>query len=108
MTEAEAAATGCEPVVGEFPFRASGRALTTGSTDGFVRVVADAEAGFVLGAQLVGPEASELVAELTLAVELGARLEDLIGTIHTHPTLAEAVREAAANARGKAVHTLNR
>ena len=108
MTEAEAEEAGFEPAVGEFPFRASGRALSVGETDGFVRIVADAEDGFVLGGQVVGPEASELIAEITLAVEMGARLEDVIATVHTHPTLAEAVREAAANARGKAVHTLNR
>ena len=108
MTEAEAEEAGFDPVVGKFPFQASGRALSVGETDGFVRIVADGEAGFVLGGQVVGPEASELIAEVTLAVEMGARLEDVIATIHTHPTLAEAVREAAANARGKAIHTLNR
>ncbi|MFW5949562.1 MAG: dihydrolipoyl dehydrogenase, partial [Halolamina sp.] len=91
-----------------FPFRASGRALSTGESDGFVRIVAEAEAGFVLGAQIVGPEASELIAECALAVEMGATLEDVASTIHTHPTLAEAVMEAAENAEGQAIHTLNR
>lgn len=108
MTEAEAEDSGFDPVIGEMPFRASGRALTTGCTDGFVRIVADAESGFVLGGQIVGPEASELIAELTLAVEMGATLDDVAATIHTHPTLAEAVMEAAENAQGKAIHTLNR
>jgi len=108
MTEADAAEAGFDPVVGEFPFRASGRALTADETEGFVRVVADGDAGFVLGGQVVGPEASELIAELSLAVEVGARLEDVAGTIHTHPTLAEAVMEACENARGEAIHTLNR
>ena len=108
MTEADAVAAGFDPVVGELRFRASGRALTVGESDGFVRVVADAETEFVLGAQIVGPEASELIAEPALAIEMGATLEDVAATVHTHPTLAEAVMEAAANARGEAIHTLNR
>jgi dihydrolipoamide dehydrogenase len=108
MTEAEASEAGYDPLVGEFPLRASGRALTLDESDGFVRVVADADSEFVLGAQVVAPEASELVAELGLAVEMGARLRDVAGTVHTHPTLSEAVREACANALGEAVHTLNR
>ena len=108
MTEADAEEAGFEVAVGEMPFRASGRAMTTGHTDGFVRIVADADEGFVLGAQIVGPEASELIAEVGLAIELGATLEDVAATVHTHPTLSEAVMEAAENARGRAIHTLNR
>jgi len=108
MTEEEAEADGFDPVVGEMPFNASGRAMTTGHTEGFVRLVADDETGFVLGAQIVGPEASELIAEAALAIEMGATLEDVAATVHTHPTLAEAVMEAAENARGQAIHTLNR
>ncbi|MFC7205178.1 dihydrolipoyl dehydrogenase [Haloferax namakaokahaiae] len=108
MTEEEAEEAGFEPVVGQMPFRASGRALTTNHADGFVRIVADDPSGFVLGAQIVGPEASELVAEVAFAIEMGATLEDVASTIHTHPTLAEAVMEAAENALGQAIHTLNR
>ena len=108
MTREEAEEAGFEPVVGEMPFRASGRALTTGHTDGFVKIIADEETGFVLGGKIVGPEASELIAEITLAIELGATLEDVAATVHTHPTLAEAVMEAAENAEGQAIHTLNR
>jgi len=107
LTESEAEAEGFAPVVGEMPFNASGRALTVGETAGFVRIVASAD-GFVLGAQIVGPEASELIAEPTLAIEMGATLEDVAATIHTHPTLSEAVMEAAENALGQAIHTLNR
>lgn len=107
-TEEEAADAGFDPMVGEFPFSASGRAMTTGHTDGFVRIVADEETGFVLGGQVVGPEASELIAEISLAIELGARVEDIARTIHTHPTLSEAVMEAAEHALGQAIHTLNR
>ncbi len=108
LTEAEAEDAGYEPLVGRFALGASGRALTTGRAEGFVRVVADADSHFVLGGQVVGPEASELVAELGLAVELGARLEDIAGTIHAHPTLAEATREAALAALGRAIHAQNR
>ena len=108
MTEAEARDAGFDPVIGTMPLRASGRALSMDESDGFVRIVADEETEFVLGAQIVAPEASELIAELGLAIEMGAKLEDIGGTVHAHPTLSEAVMEAAENAQGKAIHTLNR
>jgi dihydrolipoamide dehydrogenase len=108
MTADEATEAGFEPVVGQMPMNASGRALTLDEPEGFVRVVADTETEFVLGAQIVAPEASELVAEFALAIEMGARLEDVAATVHTHPTLTEACMEAAMNARGEAIHTLNR
>ena len=104
LTEAEAREAGFEPAVGEMPLRASGRALTLDEREGFVRVVADSEHGFMLGAQVVGPEASELIAEPTLAIEMGATLEDVAATIHTHPTLSEAVMEAAEGALDRSVH----
>jgi dihydrolipoamide dehydrogenase len=107
-TESEAAEMGFEPVVGRMPMRASGRALTLDDGDGFVRVVVDDAGEFVLGAQIVAPEASEMIAELGLAIEMGATVEDVTATIHTHPTLAEAVMEATANAQDRAIHTLNR
>ncbi|MDT3434212.1 dihydrolipoyl dehydrogenase [Haloarcula sp. 1CSR25-25] len=105
MTESEAEAAGFDPVTGQMPMRANGRALTVDEKEGFVRVVAAADGEFLLGAQIVGPEASELIAELGLGIEMGAQLEDIAGTIHTHPTLSEAVHEAAAAARGEAIHT---
>ncbi|WP_226482756.1 dihydrolipoyl dehydrogenase [Natrinema amylolyticum] len=108
LTEAEARDAGHSPVVGEFPFNASGRALTLAETEGFVRVVAGEDTGRLLGAQIVGPEASELIGELGVAVETGLTLEDVAGTVHMHPTLSEAVMEACENALGQAVHTLNR
>lgn len=104
LTEAEAEDAGFDPVVGQMPLRASGRALTLNERAGFVRVVADADTEFLLGVQIVGPEASELIAELALGVEMSARLEDIASTIHTHPTLSEAVHEAAKAARGEAIH----
>ena len=108
FTEAEAEDRGFEPLIGEFPFDASGRALTLDETNGFVRVVADADTERILGGQIVGPEASELIGELALAIEFGARIEDLVATIHTHPTLSEASMEATANARDEAIHIPNR
>ncbi len=108
LTAAEAEDEGFEPLVGTFPLDASGRALTLDESTGFVRVVADAATERILGGQIVGPEASELIGELALAVEVGARIEDVVSTIHTHPTLSEAVMEATADARGEAVHIFNR
>jgi len=104
MTATEAEGAGFDPVVGQMPLRASGRAMTVDDTDGFVRVVADGDAGFLLGGQVVGPEASELVAELALAIEMGATLEDVASTIHVHPTLSEAVHEAVKGAAGHSIH----
>ncbi len=108
LSAEEAESEGFDPVVGEMGLTGSGRALTLGDNEGFVRIVADGETEFILGARIVAPNASELIAEVGLAIEMGARLEDIAATIHTHPTLSEAVGEAAANARGEAVHTLNR
>jgi dihydrolipoamide dehydrogenase len=105
---AAAAEAGHDPVVGRFPLSASGRALAGGYESGFVRLVADGSSGRVLGGQAVGPDASELVAELSLAVEVGATLDDVARTVHPHPTLAEAVGEAAEHAGGLAIHTVNR
>ncbi|MFB6146417.1 MAG: dihydrolipoyl dehydrogenase [Halobacteriaceae archaeon] len=108
LTPGEADDAGLDVAVGEFPLRASGRALAAGDATGFVRVVAEAEAGRVVGGQVVGPDAAELVAELALAVELDATVADVADTVHTHPTLGEAVMEAAKNAADRAIHTLNR
>jgi dihydrolipoamide dehydrogenase len=108
LTEEEAVDAGFDPIVGEFPLRSSGRALTTGQSEGFVELVADGSSGQVLGGRMVGPEASELVAEVGLAVEQELSIEDIATTIHAHPTLSEAVMEAAENALGQAIHTLNR
>jgi dihydrolipoamide dehydrogenase len=89
---------------GKFPFSANGRARTYGETSGFVKLLADAETDELLGAHLIGPQVSELVAELVLAFEYRATAEDVGITIHGHPTLSEAVKEAALGAMGRAVH----
>ncbi len=106
LSEARARAEGGDVVIGKMPFAALGRAQALGETDGFVKLIARGQR--LIGAGIVGPEASELVAELTLAIEVGSSLEDLALTVHTHPTLAEAVHEAAEHGLGRAVHILNR
>lgn len=100
----QARACGIECKVGTFPFRANGRAMTLGREDGFVRIVARAENDVVLGIQAVGAGVSELAASFGLAVEMGARLEDVAGTIHAHPSLGEALQEASFAALGHAIH----
>ncbi|GGK20813.1 dihydrolipoyl dehydrogenase [Caldalkalibacillus thermarum] len=104
LTEAEAKEEGYEVSVGKFPFAANGRALSVNATDGFVKVVANKENGVILGAQVVGMEASNLIAELGLAIEMGATLEDVALTIHAHPTLGEMTMEAAEVALGQPIH----
>jgi dihydrolipoamide dehydrogenase len=104
FSEAQARAAGYTVKVGKFPFRALGRALTLNATDGFAKVIADAERGIVLGVRLVGPHVSELISEAVLAVEMGAQLEDLAASIHPHPTLSEALAEAAEVALGRVIH----
>lgn len=95
---------GTDAKVASFPFAANGRALTLGNTSGFVRVVARPDDHLILGWQAVGPGVSELAAAFTQSLEMGARLEDIAGTIHAHPTLGEAVQEAALRALGHALH----
>jgi dihydrolipoamide dehydrogenase len=109
LTEEEARAKGhTELKVGKFPFAALGRALSVNDTDGFVKVVADAKTGELLGVHIAGNGGSDLISEATLAIEMGAVADDLRLTIHPHPTLSEAMMEAAAAAMGEAVHIINR
>ncbi len=104
LSPAEARAQGNEVTVGQFPFSANGRAMTVGDESGFVRIVARADNHLVLGIQAVGSGASELSGAFALAVEMGARLEDIAGTIHTHPTRSEAFQEAVFKALGHGLH----
>jgi len=90
--------------IGKFPFSSSGRALTTNHEDGFVRVVASGE-DKILGVQILGPRASDMIAEATLALEMQAYLDDVVNTIHAHPTFPEAFAEACEDALGKSIHT---
>jgi dihydrolipoamide dehydrogenase len=108
LSEMEARAKGFNVVTGTFPFRASGRAMTLNATDGFVKTVADADTKRILGITIVGAGASELVSEGALAIEMGAFLDDLSGTIHPHPTLSEGLMESVEAALGEAIHVMNR
>jgi dihydrolipoamide dehydrogenase len=90
--------------VGKFPFVASGKAVASAESDGFVKVISDAKTGEIYGAHIIGAEATELIAEYGLAIELEATVEEIHKTIHAHPTLSEAVMEAAAAVTGEAIH----
>ena len=104
MTEAQAKEIGHDVKVGKFLFQASGKALAVGDTTGFVKLVFDVKYGDLLGAHIVGSEATELIAELGVAKALETRWEDIAMTVHAHPTLSEAVMEAAMDAFGSAIH----
>lgn len=108
LKEEEARAKGTAIRVGKFLFRANGRALTLGEADGFVKILADAETDEILGAHIVGSHASDLITEVTVAMEFEGTAEDLASTIHIHPTLTEAVMEAAEAVHGNAIHMVNR
>ena len=108
LTGAEAAARGLETVEGRFPIRAMGRAATLGVMDGFVKVVAEKESGRVVGCHIMAPEASELIAAGALAVEQGLTARQLAGTIQAHPTIGEALPEAAELIYGPAIHLFDR
>ncbi|SDJ27101.1 dihydrolipoamide dehydrogenase [Halanaerobium congolense] len=95
LTEKEAANKGLEVKIGKFPVMANGKALTLGETRGFVKIISDAEDDSVLGGTIVGPHATDLIAEITLAVNNGLTTEAIIDTIHAHPTSAESIHEAA-------------
>ena len=108
LGEKDAKDKGIAVKIGKFPFAASGRALTLGQTEGFVKVLADAESGQLLGAHIVGPRATDLIAEATLAIQNGLTLAQVDLTIHAHPTLPESFLEAALAAQGRAIHMTNR
>jgi dihydrolipoamide dehydrogenase len=104
LAEHEVKASGREYRVGKFPFSANGRARTAGDTAGFVKFIADARTDELLGAHLIGPNVSELIAEVVLAFEYRGSAEDIGITVHAHPTLAEATKEAALAVLGRAIH----
>jgi dihydrolipoamide dehydrogenase len=103
-TEEELKAGGVAYATGKFPFTANGRARAMGATDGFVKLLADRATDRLLGAHILGPDAGTLIAELALAIEFGASAEDVARTCHAHPTLEEAVKEAALAVGGRALH----
>jgi dihydrolipoamide dehydrogenase len=104
QTEEELKAAGTVYNVGKFPFTANGRARAMGETDGFVKLLADKATDRLLGAHIIGPDAGALIAELVTAMEFGASAEDVARTCHAHPTLSEAVKEAALAVAGRALH----
>ncbi len=104
LTEAKAREAGHELKVGKFPFTANSRASIVGSHDGFVKIVADAKHGEILGVHIIGPQATELIAEAVAAMELEATVEDLMFTIHAHPTLAEAMLDASNSVYGLSIN----
>ncbi|MEP7233975.1 MAG: FAD-dependent oxidoreductase, partial [Ignavibacteriota bacterium] len=104
LTERAAKEKGSEIKIGKFPFTAIGKARAIGHTEGFVKLIFDAKYGELLGAHIIGAEATEMLEELTIARSHGATAESILKTIHPHPTLSEAVMEAASVAMGEAIH----
>ena len=107
LQEHEAKAEGLDVKVGKFPFTALGRALSVGATEGFVKMISDAKTDEILGVSAVGYQASDLIAEAALAIEMGATSEDIALTVHAHPTWPESLMEAAEAVHGHAIHILN-
>jgi dihydrolipoamide dehydrogenase len=103
-TEEQLKGEGTAIRIGKFPFTANGRARAQNNTDGFVKILADAATDRVLGVHMIGPSVGELVGEMALAIEFGATSEDIARTCHAHPTLTEAVREAALAVDGRPIH----
>ncbi len=104
LTEAEARATGKAIKIGKFPFSANGRARSMGNTEGFVKFVTDAATDEIIGCHMIGPNVSDLLSEIVLAMEYRGTADDVGETVHSHPTLSEVVKEAALSALGKAIH----
>ena len=104
MTEAQAKEAGYDLKIGRFPYAASGKARAIGERDGFVKLIFDKKYGELLGAHIIGAEATELIAEIGIAKSLESTPVELAKTIHAHPTLSEMIMEAAGAALGEAVH----
>jgi dihydrolipoamide dehydrogenase len=104
LTEAKAREQGREIKIGKFPFTGNSKASIVGSHEGFIKVVADAKYEEVLGVHIIGPSATELIAEAVTAMELEATAQDLMWTIHAHPTLSEAMLDAANSVEGIAIN----
>lgn len=108
LTKDAAKEQGMDVITARFPFQANGRALSLNQAEGFVHIVADRETQHILGVQIVGPEASTMISEAALAIEMGTTLEDLSLTVHPHPTLSETLPEATDVALGRAIHLLSK
>ncbi len=108
LTEEKAQQTGQPLKIGRFPFAANSKAIIVGESSGFVKVVAEAKYGQILGVHMIGPDVTDLIAEAVLAIMMEATIEDIAQTIHAHPTLPEALKEAALDADQRAIHILKR
>jgi dihydrolipoamide dehydrogenase len=106
LTEEEAAEKGMKIQTGLFSLQANGRALTLGRQEGMVKIIAD-ESDLVIGAHVLAPDASEFISEITLAMSTGLKVQEMSSSIHIHPTLSEAVMEAALKVKNQAIHVLN-
>ena len=107
LNEREAKNKGIKTKMGKFPFSLSSRAMTKNETEGFVKVIANEKNSKIIGVQIIGSDASDLISEASLAIKMGATLDDVALTIHPHPTLSESLMEAAEATMGKAIHILN-
>jgi dihydrolipoamide dehydrogenase len=104
MTEAQAKNHGIETQIGRFPFSASGKAVALGHTEGIIKLVIDPEIGEILGAHMIGPEVTELLAELSMTKLLEGTTTELGWLVHPHPTISETLKEAALDSNGEAIH----
>jgi dihydrolipoamide dehydrogenase len=105
LTEAQAKERGHDLKIGRFPYQANGKALGLGESTGWIKIVSDAQYGEILGAHMIGPEVTELLPELTLAQMMEITTREIARNVHAHPTLSEALMEAAHAAEGHAIHT---
>lgn len=104
MTERAVKEKGINYKVGKFPFTASGKATAAGDRDGFVKLIIDAQTDEILGAHLIGGNVTEMLSGIVVARNLGAKAKDIINSVHPHPTMSEAIMEAAAAAHGEVIH----
>lgn len=107
LTEEQARAKGIDYIAGKFPMTANGKALILNGGEGLVKIIAGKQYGEVLGMHIIGPRATDLIAEGALAIRVEATMDELISTIHSHPTVSETMREAALDVLGRAVHIVS-
>jgi len=107
MTEEEAKSKGIDYKKGVFPLMANGKSIIYNETSGFVKIIADSKYGEVLGVHIIGPRATDMIGEAALAIKLEATIDELISTIHAHPTVSESIKEAALSVKNEAIHNIN-
>jgi len=107
MTEEEAKSKGIDYKKGIFPLTANGKSIICNETSGFVKIIADSKYGEILGVHIIGPRATDMIGEAALAIKLEATVDELISTIHAHPTVSESIKEAALSVKNEAIHNVN-